>query len=156
MLHRNLGFKLLALALAVGLWFILVVREDMNRQAASAPVSAIQGAPLFGEADRFTRAVPVLPQVQGTPLAGYELVNIRTEPTVVALVGAQKDLQRISVVITEPISLEGVRGVKDVEVQLAIPDKLAVIGDTRVHVTLITKLIALRMPTVGNRPSSGD
>ena len=155
MLHRNLGFKLLALALAVGLWFVLVVREDMNRQAASAPVGAMQGAPLFGEQGRFARAVPVLAQVSGAPMAGFELVAIRTQPTVVVLTGAEKDLQRLSVVYTEPITITAVRGEREVDARLDIPDKLSVLGEPRVRVTLVVRPLAQRLPAA-NRTGNGD
>lgn len=155
MLHRNLGFKLLALALAVGLWFVLVVREDMNRQLASAPVGAMQGAPLFGEEGRFARAVPVLPQVQGAPMAGFELVGLRTQPTVVVLSGAEKDLQRVSVVYTQPIPLTNVRGEREVDAVLVVPDKMSVIGEPRVRVTLVVRPLAQRLPAA-NRAGDGD
>ena len=146
MLHRNLGFKLLALALAVVLWFYLIVREEIAPSDENAPVAAVQGYPLLGEDAQYARAVPVLPQIEGPPPEGFQLVSVWTQPTVVALVGGEHQLRRMEVVYTESINLQEVLQEVEGEVEvlrlLVLPDAVSVLGDLRVLVMLRVEPLA--------------
>nr|NIS39979.1 YbbR-like domain-containing protein [Desulfuromonadales bacterium] len=58
--------------------------------------------------DRIRRQqLPVKVDLVGMPAAGYVVESVRTEPAVVTVEGAERDLRSLESVYTEPLSLEG-------------------------------------------------
>jgi YbbR domain-containing protein len=53
------------------------------------------------------RVVPVRPSLEGTPMAGYEVVDLTAQPATVEVVGPEGALNRLDEAITEPVSVEG-------------------------------------------------
>jgi YbbR domain-containing protein len=66
------------------------------------------------------RYLPVSPTLRGSTLAGYEISGIETTPTKVAVTGPKGVLNRVDSVGTEPIDIEGLTGVKELEVPVEV------------------------------------
>jgi YbbR domain-containing protein len=54
-----------------------------------------------------TKVVPVIPEVEGDPAAGYEIATRTAEPATVEIVGPQTAVGRSTTAITEPVSVAG-------------------------------------------------
>ncbi len=68
------------------------------------------------------RMVPVEPDVEGHPPAGYEVTKVTSDPMTVEVAGPETALKRLRAAITEPISVEDqTRPVREV-VTIGVPD----------------------------------
>lgn len=68
------------------------------------------------------RTVPVEPDVEGRPAAGYEVTKITSDPAAVEVAGPETALKRLRAAVTEPVSVEGqTRAVREV-VTIGVPD----------------------------------
>lgn len=54
-----------------------------------------------------TKTVPVMPEVEGDPAAGYEVAVRTAEPATVDIVGPQTAVAAMTAAITEPVSVAG-------------------------------------------------
>jgi YbbR domain-containing protein len=68
------------------------------------------------------RVVPVEPDVEGRPPAGYEVTRVTSDPQTVEVSGPESALKRLQAAITEPVSVENqTRPVREV-VTIGVPD----------------------------------
>jgi YbbR domain-containing protein len=68
------------------------------------------------------RVVPVEPDVEGRPPAGYEVTRVTSDPQTVEVSGPESALKRLRAAITEPVSVENqTRPVREV-VTIGVPD----------------------------------
>lgn len=54
-----------------------------------------------------TKTVPVMPEVEGEPAAGYEIAVRSAEPPTVEVVGPQSAVNAVTAAITEPVAVAG-------------------------------------------------
>jgi len=73
-----------------------------------------------------TKTVPVLPQVTGSPAAGFAVKRTNAEPMTVQLSGSAEALDAISNIKTEPVDIQGVDKNITKEVGLAVPQGVSV------------------------------
>ena len=90
------------------------------------------------------RKVRVEPDLEGRPAAGYEIVDVKSEPETVEVVGPDTPLKRLQAAITEPVSVtDQTRTVREV-VTIGVPD-----ASLRLRVpqtAVVTVTIAPRKP----------
>ena len=90
------------------------------------------------------RKVRVEPDLEGRPAAGYEIVDIKSEPDTVEVTGPDTALKRLQAAITEPVSVtDQTRTVREV-VTIGVPD-----ASLRLRVpqtAVVTVTIAPRKP----------
>ena len=75
--------------------------------------------------------VNVIPEIIGTPPAGYRLKNVEVNPQTVAVEGAEGVVNRLSVIKTEPINLSAIEKketVLDVKLKLNSRDVKVING----------------------------
>jgi len=91
-----------------------------------------------------TKAVPIVPEVEGDPAAGFEIATRTAEPATVDVIGPQSAVAAVMSAITEPVSVAGASAtiVKTVSVGVADP-------------TVRLKSIDLVRVTVSIRPARG-
>jgi YbbR domain-containing protein len=68
-----------------------------------------------------SKTVPVRPILSGTPAIGFEVASVTVDPAVVTLHGAPANLADITEVLTQPISLAGMRARVSLAATLVIP-----------------------------------
>jgi YbbR domain-containing protein len=90
------------------------------------------------------RVVPVEPDVEGRPPAGYEVTRVTSDPQTVEVAGPESALKRLRAAITEPVSVEDqTRPVREVvNIGVADPSLRLVTPQTAV----VTVTIAPREP----------
>jgi YbbR domain-containing protein len=90
------------------------------------------------------RVVPVEPDVEGRPPAGYEVTRVTSDPQTVEVAGPESALTRLRAAITEPVSVEDqTRPVREVvNIGVADPSLRLVTPQTAV----VTVTIAPRQP----------
>jgi YbbR domain-containing protein len=54
-----------------------------------------------------TKSVPVMPEVEGEPAAGFEIATRAAEPATVDVIGPQSAIAAMTTAITEPVSVAG-------------------------------------------------
>ena len=90
------------------------------------------------------RKVRVEPDLEGRPAAGYEIVDVKSEPDTVEVAGPDTALKRLQAAITEPVSVtDQTRTVREV-VTIGVPD-----ASLRLRVpqtAVVTVTIAPRKP----------
>ena len=99
-----------------------------------------------------SKTVPIRPILSGTPATGFEVASVAVDPAVVTLRGRPADLADITEVLTEPISLAGLRARVSEAAILVIPTgtQLPVEGSPPHSVTIqIREIIASRTLLVG-------
>ena len=66
--------------------------------------------------------MPVEPNVDGRPAAGYEVTKVTSDPAVVEVAGPESALKRLQAAITEPVSVaDQTRPVREV-VTIGVPN----------------------------------
>jgi YbbR domain-containing protein len=86
-----------------------------------------------------TKAVPIVPEVEGNPADGFEIVTRTAEPAIVDVIGPQSAVAAVMAAITEPVSVAGASEtiVKTVSVGVADPSvRLKSIDLVRVTVSI--------------------
>lgn len=84
-----------------------------------------------------SRTVVVSPRFEGTPPAGYRLVDARVEPERITLEGPEKELARVLMIPTEPIPLQARRLSFSTTAQISLEEpRLSVAGPRSVQVTV--------------------
>lgn len=90
------------------------------------------------------RKVRVEPDLEGRPAAGYEIVDVKSEPDTVEVAGPDSALRRLQAAMTEPVSVaDQTRTVREV-VTIGVPD-----ASLRLRVpqsAVVTVTIAPRKP----------
>lgn len=90
------------------------------------------------------RTVPVEPDIEGRPAAGYEVTKVTSEPAVVEVAGPESALKRLQAAMTEPVSVEDqTRTVREV-VTIGVPDPSLRLRTPQTAVVTVT--IAPRQP----------
>ena len=86
-----------------------------------------------------TKAVPIVPEVEGDPAEGFEIATRTAEPAIVEVIGPQSAVAAVMAAITEPVSVAGASAtiVKTVTVGVADPSvRLKSIDLVRVTVNI--------------------
>jgi YbbR domain-containing protein len=83
------------------------------------------------------KVVPVRPRIVGRPAAGFEVGEVKAEPSQVRIAGPRSRVQEMESAFTEPLSVEGAQSnVSDV-VNMGLDDPLLrVLGSPRVRATV--------------------
>jgi len=90
------------------------------------------------------RLVPVEPDVEGRPPAGYEVTRVTSDPQTVEVAGPETALKRLRAAITEPVSVQDqTRPVREV-VTIGVPDPSLRLVTPQTAVVTVT--IAPRQP----------
>jgi len=95
-----------------------------------------------------TQTVPVRPDITGTPAAGFALETLSTDPPLVTLRGLPQALAEVSVVLTEPLSIDGVSGDQTFEAELVLPADTQLADGSEASVITVTAGIG---PSVSSR-----
>jgi YbbR domain-containing protein len=69
-----------------------------------------------------TKVVPVVPDIEGEPAAGYQVRTISADPATVEVVGPESALKTLTRAITEPVSVDGASGPIRESVNVGVPD----------------------------------
>lgn len=67
-----------------------------------------------------TRTVRVSPALDGDPAPGYVVKSVRSDPEEVEIVGPEEYLQQVGEATTEPVNIEGARGVVTDRVNIGV------------------------------------
>ena len=87
-----------------------------------------------------TRTLPVVPMLSGTPADGYRITSVSVEPLVVTVSGEEATVSHLDNAPTSVIDISGRTSDLEAEVDLALPDGVAVTGSDRVRVVLTIAL----------------
>jgi YbbR domain-containing protein len=107
--------------------------------------------------DRRSKAVPVTPNVIGTPAAGFEVASIEVDPPVVSVQGDANDLAPLDRADTQPISISGASSEVSQDVGFDLPQGVQALNPTTVHVTvrlrpvIVTRTFEAGLVIVGAR-----
>ena len=108
--------------------------------------------------DRRSKTIPVSPTVNGTPAAGFEVVSVEVNPTVISVEGDANDLAGLDHADTAPVSVAGASSEFVQTVGLALPEGVAALGSGSVQVTVhlraitATRTFEAGLVLVGARP----
>jgi len=86
--------------------------------------------------DRRSKAVPVSPNVVGTPAAGFEVASVEVDPPVVTVQGDANDLASLDRADTQPISISGASSEVTQDVGFALPTGVQALDVAGVKVTV--------------------
>lgn len=85
-----------------------------------------------------TKTVPVRPRI-GSPPSGWQVSAVETTPPVVTVTASGELLAGISSVATVPVNISGLRGTKSYRVALSAPEKVSVLEQGSVRLTVTTQ-----------------
>jgi YbbR domain-containing protein len=86
--------------------------------------------------DRRSKAVPVTPNVVGTPAAGFEVASVEVKPPVISVEGDANDLATIDRADTQPVSISGASSAVTQDVGFALPAGVQALNVTSVQVVV--------------------
>jgi len=86
--------------------------------------------------DRRSKALPVTPNVVGTPAAGFEVASVEVTPPVVSVQGDANDLATLDRADTQPVSISGASSEVTQTVGFALPSGVQALDVTSVKVTV--------------------
>lgn len=86
--------------------------------------------------DRRSKAVPVTPNVVGTPAAGFEVASVEVKPPVLSVEGDANDLAALDRADTQPVSISGASSAVTQTVGFALPAGVQALNVTSVQVTV--------------------
>ena len=69
-----------------------------------------------------SRAVPVVPAVEGEPAPGYVVGEVSSDPATVLVVGPESRLRQLTEAMTEPVAVAGATAPVRTEVTVGVPD----------------------------------
>jgi YbbR domain-containing protein len=95
-----------------------------------------------------TQAVPIRPEIVGTPAPGFALTSLGVEPATVTLRGLPGALAGVDEVVTEPLSIDGVSEDQSFEAQLVLPEDTRLDDESDEPVATVTATI---VPSVSSR-----
>ena len=87
-----------------------------------------------------TRTLPVVPSLSGAPADGYRITSVSVDPLVVTVSGEEATVSHLDNAPTSVIDITGRTSDLEAEVDLALPDGVAVTGSDRVRVILTIAL----------------
>ncbi|HUR16202.1 MAG TPA: CdaR family protein [Candidatus Limnocylindrales bacterium] len=83
------------------------------------------------------RTLPVLPQIVGTPAAGYRIASVTVEPLVVTVSGEENIVTQMQTATTEVIDINGRTDDLEASVRVAVPAGASVSGTDTVRVLIV-------------------
>jgi YbbR domain-containing protein len=86
--------------------------------------------------DRRSKALPVAPNVVGTPAAGFEVASIEVDPPVVSVQGDANDLAPLDRADTQPVSISGASSAVTQDVGFELPAGVQALDANAVKVTV--------------------
>jgi len=86
--------------------------------------------------DRRSKALPVTPNIVGTPAAGFEVASVEVTPPVVSVQGDANDLATLDRADTQPVSISGASSEVTQDVGFALPTGVQALDVTSVKVTV--------------------
>jgi YbbR domain-containing protein len=95
-----------------------------------------------------TQAVPIRPDIVGTPAPGFALTSLSVEPALVTLRGLPAVLAEIDEVLTEPLSIDGVSEDQSFDAELVLPEGTRLDDESDEPVATVTATI---VPSVSSR-----
>lgn len=108
--------------------------------------------------DRRSKALPIAPNIIGTPAAGFEVASVEVNPPVVSVQGDANDLASLDRADTQPVSISGASSEVTQDVGFALPDGVQALNLTTVKVTVklrqvtATRTFEAGLVVVGARP----
>jgi len=150
MLHRNLPLKAAAFALAIFLWFWVLLNEE-NRITGTAAKTAVT-ARSIGEVAS-PRTVPVVVRTRGELPDDLRIVSVQLEPPMATVMGAAARVQKVSQIETEPLALERVRGSFTAKLRLVVPAEISLVSDSSVMVRVKVERGAPVAPASKGKPA---
>jgi YbbR domain-containing protein len=123
---------------------------DAVAQVQLDPPTARVTIPVFS--DRQTRTLPITPLITGSPAAGFELAAATVEPRFVTVEGDLDELEALTSITTDPISVTGLSAGRTVDAPLALPTGVVALDAQSVRVTIdVLQVTATRSFEVGLR-----
>lgn len=101
-----------------------------------------------------TRTVPIRPNI-GTVPRGWELVEVRRDPSTVTLAGEGDALARITAIDTARVDISDLRGSNAYSVPLEVPSGVTVLGPSSARVTVTLRRIESRSSSAEQAPEQG-
>lgn len=86
--------------------------------------------------DRRSKALPVTPNIVGTPAAGFEVASVEVDPPVISVQGDANDLAPLDRADTQPVSISGASSAVTQNVGFDLPAGVQALGATGVKVTV--------------------
>jgi YbbR domain-containing protein len=83
-----------------------------------------------------TRAVPVVPQIRGTPAPQHTMRRVLVQPTTVEIRGPRSTIEKRGVVETLPVEISGSRETVKQTVGLVAPEAVSLVRERAVQVTV--------------------
>ncbi len=83
-----------------------------------------------------TRTLPVVPQLTGSPAAGYRITSVTVDPLVVTVSGEAATVTQLQNAPTAPVDISGRTSDLEAEVGLALPDGISISGSNTVRIIL--------------------
>ena len=83
-----------------------------------------------------TKAVPVIPELDGQPAIGFRVRRVVLDPAVVTIRGDATRLEEIDSIATEPLPIADRRDPLDAAVGLVLPEGITVVDDEQVRATV--------------------
>jgi YbbR domain-containing protein len=129
-----------------------LVAVDVQGQPIGAGVVDIEPETVSVQIDvretETTQAVPIRPEIVGTPAPGFALTSLAVEPATVTLRGLPGALADVDEVVTEPLSIDGVFEDQSFEAQLVLPEGTRLDDESDEPVATVTATI---VPSVSSR-----
>jgi YbbR domain-containing protein len=98
--------------------------------------------------------VPIRPNI-GTVPRGWELVEVRRDPSTVTLAGEGDALARITAIDTARVDISDLRGSNAYSVPLEVPSGVTVLGPSSARVTVTLRRIESRSSSAEQAPEQG-
>ena len=86
--------------------------------------------------DRRSKALPVTPNIVGTPAAGFEVAAVEVDPPVVTVQGDANDLASLDRADTQPVSISGASSTVTQNVGFDLPTGVQALAGASVKVTV--------------------
>lgn len=108
--------------------------------------------------DRRSKALPVTPNIVGTPAAGFEVASVTVDPPVVTVEGDANDLAALDRADTQAVSISGASSAVSQTVSFDLPTGVQALGQATVKVTVelrpvtATRTFEAGLTIVGARP----
>lgn len=146
MLKRNVKYKLLALAIAMIIWFYANEGQNPRIPREPTPKGAHVGMKLLDSPA--SRAVFVSPDTAGQPPFPYKVGDIVVRPRTVTVTGRPKQLMNVTTLRTETVDLAGRTTTFSERVRIIVPRGLTLAGSKYVRVT-----VKIERPSRSEEPS---
>jgi YbbR domain-containing protein len=102
-----------------------------------APATARVTIPVFS--DRQSRTLPVSPLISGDPAPGFEIASVTVDPPAVTVEGDVDELEALSSIETERVSVAGLSGPRVFTTSLVLPPGVVALGPSTVDVSVTVR-----------------